>query len=71
MNLYKKTTCGDELWNIKGDFGEFDAQVQCKNNSFYAENGIVEVKSEVIKYANGVCIRKGTVKNISNKEVLI
>ncbi len=71
MNIYRQTTYADNLWNIKGSFGEFDANVTVDDGSFYAENGIIEVRSEIIKHDNGVCVRKGTVKNISDNTVIL
>ena len=71
MKVYKQTKSADQLWNIKGSFGEFDAEVKSDVDSFYAENGCISVKSEISKYDNGVYVRKDTVKNISDKEVIL
>ena len=69
MNIYKYHKCADDLWNIIGSFGEFDTSVNFEDNLFSAENGAIAVKSEVLRYDNGVCVRKGTVKNVSDEEV--
>lgn len=69
MNLYKKKTNANSLWNITGSFSEFNAEVTADADTFSAENGCIEVKSQILRYDNGVCIRKGKVKNISDKDI--
>lgn len=69
MNIYKNRKNADDLWNIVGSFGEFDASVKFEDGLFCAENESIAVKSEIVKYDNGVCVRKGTVKNISKEDV--
>ena len=46
MKVYKHTKSAERLWNIKGSFGEFDAEVKSGVDSFYAENGRISVKTE-------------------------
>ena len=43
MKVYKLTDFADRLWNIKGSFGEFDAEVKCDGDTFYAENGCISI----------------------------
>ena len=69
MNIYKKRTYAYDLWNIIGSFGEFDADVKTEGGLFSSKNESIEVKTEIVKYDNGVCVRKGTVKNISLDDV--
>lgn len=71
MKVYKLTKSADQLWNIKGSFGEFDAEVKSDVDAFYAENGYISVNAKILKYDNGVCVRKGSVKNISDQEVVL
>ena len=71
MKVYKHTKSAEWLWNIKGSFGEFAAVVKSDSDSFYAENGCISVKTEILKYDNEVFVRKDTVKNISDKEVVL
>lgn len=69
MKIYKRNTYADDLWNIIGNFGVFDAEVTFENDTHYAENENIKVISEITKYDNGVCVRKARIKNISDKEV--
>lgn len=71
MNVYKKSVSANDLWNIVGDFGEFDASVTTDGATFHAENSRLEVQSETVVNENGVCVRKGRVKNISDEEVVL
>lgn len=69
MNIYRKCSYSYDLWNILGSFGEFNTEVSFENNIFHARNEHIDVTSEIIKYDNGVCVRKGKVKNISENEI--
>ena len=45
MKVFKMTNSADRLWNIKGSFGEFDAEVKSDVDAFYAENGYISVNA--------------------------
>ena len=65
MNLYVLKEFADDVWDISGDFGKFDAKLIFDNRKLYAENGCIEVISQTEKFVDGVCVRSGKVKNIS------
>lgn len=60
-----------DFWNIKGDFGMLDAPLHQDGDTFSAQNDFVLVKTEVKKYRDGVYVRTGSVKNISDRDVNI
>ncbi len=60
-----------DFWNIKGSFGLFDAPVQKKEGTFIAQNDSILVKTEVKEYENGVFLRTGSIKNITDAEVVV
>lgn len=71
MNEMTRKTDARDVWNITGSFGVLAGEVTEKENSFTAENGKIAVQSRIQKTENGICIRTGTVKNISGAAVEI
>ncbi len=71
MNTFIKQRSTTDIWNISGSFGNFDEVFETKENSFISKNAEISVKSDIKKDKNGVYIRTGVVKNISDKEIHI
>ncbi len=69
MNLFTKTEKAGDLWNIIGDFGRFSEAVTQEGDSFSAQNNKISVRSDVQRKENGVCIRTGSIRNISDAPV--
>ena len=69
MNTYKRKENSLDLWIISGSFGNFEEEICEKECSFSAKNENIEVISEIKKDKNGVFVRTGKVKNISEKEI--
>lgn len=67
MNLFTKDYNADFLWRIVGSFGRLDAETTVQKDCYTAQNEAVSVKSEIFRYDNGVCVRRGSVKNISDR----
>ncbi len=69
MNIFKRNADAVSLWNISGDFGQLKGSVEKRNDSYYINNGTVEALSEIKKDESGVCVRRGYVKNVSDKVI--
>lgn len=67
MNLFVKNQRADNLWRLLGSFGRFDTETTVQNDSFSAQNDAIQAVSHITRYENGVCVRRGSVKNISSR----
>ena len=65
MNLFVKNQRADNLWRLVGSFGRLDTETTVQADTLSAQNGAIQVSSEIVRHPNGVCVRRGSVKNIS------
>jgi len=71
MNIFAQNKTANQLWKITGSFGELNEEVVWQGNTFSAENGKISVVSCMEDGKNGVFVRNGKVKNISDDTVTI
>ena len=71
MKGFSEIKKASDLFNIKGSFGRFEASVTKDGNVYKAENGVIEATAFFEKDENGVLVRRGIVKNISDSAVTL
>jgi len=71
MNVMRRKKNACDLWNVAGDFGEFSGEVVFDGNGFYVDNQKIRISSRIEKYENGVVLRKGKIKNVSEFPVTL
>ena len=71
MNKLYKVKDSRDLWNIVGSFGEVWEDVKEDGDRLSAKNDSVEVCSEIKDVGDGVFVRRGYVKNISDEPVIL
>ena len=71
MNMFKNNAKAYHLWNVTGSFGRMSADVVWEGDKAVAKNDKILINSEIIRYDDGICVRKGKVKNLSNEEVIL
>jgi len=71
MNVFSgelKSTC---FWNLTGSFGRLSAAVQRQGGAICAANESISVVSHICEGKHGVCVRTGSVKNVSDRPITL
>lgn len=71
MKIFAQKDDARNFFNIKGNFGELKSEVKISDNTYTAKNEKVIVTSEIKEYEQGVSVRCGKVKNISEETVTL
>lgn len=71
MNILRRKKDASDLWNIIGSFGRVTGEITEDKDAFLFENNVISVSSMITEYENGVRVRDGKIKNISNETVTI
>ena len=69
MKVFARTETAKDIWTIRGNFGVFDGKLKNDGDVLSAENGKIYVESTIEKAENGVFVRHGRIKNISDGRV--
>lgn len=71
MNVLRQKKDASDLWDIVGSFGKLTGTVTESENCFRIQNDVMSVCSQITEYENGVCVRDGKIKNISDENITI
>ncbi len=71
MKVFARKTSSNDIWTIRGSFGFFYAELKDNAGVFSAQNEKIYVESKTEKFENGVFVRQGKIKNISDEEITI
>ena len=69
MNVFSGDLKSTGFWNIAGSFGRLSAPVDRQENAVCAANESIRVVSWIREGKSGVCVRTGSVQNISAQPV--